>query len=281
MSNTNSTVALGNTKTKTTSKKQVSPAKNWCFTHNNYTDKDIEIYRSNKSVDCYVFQEETGAAGTKHLQGYLMFKTKQRPLSIFTNSKVHWEVCRDTEASIRYCSKDETRTGQIFTNIAGPRVDRELESFVPREWQQELHDYVTNNEPDRRTVRIYYDPVGGSGKSMFCKWMRMKYKNVLTISTNKSADILTAVKDHHKTCFIDLPKSKDGAFCPFNAVEQLKNGYVTEGKLKKELREVMWAPMHVIVFTNKMPDRQRLSEDRWEIFEFPGKDVEDENIREV
>jgi hypothetical protein len=90
--------------------------RNWCFTLNNYTAEDIKKFCSDDYN--YVFQEETGKNGTKHLQGILMYNNART----FThmkklNNKCHWEPCKNKTASIRYCSKKDTRTGQIFTNI--------------------------------------------------------------------------------------------------------------------------------------------------------------------
>jgi len=66
----------------------------------------------------YVFQEETGEKGTKHLQGIFMFKNAVSFKKLKSNiPTAHIEVCRNQKASIRYCSKKETRTGEIYTNI--------------------------------------------------------------------------------------------------------------------------------------------------------------------
>ena len=204
---------LGNTKTKTASnkkKKQIAPSKNWFFTHNHYGEKDIEIYRSNKLVKRYALNREVGEeSGIPHIQGYLEFREKKRPLSIFPNDKVHWEKCRSVDACKIYCSKEETRVGATITNIAFERVDRRLESFVPMPWQQELHDYLINEDPDDRTVWIYHDPVGGNGKTLFMKWMADRYDDVYAVSTNRSADILTGVKNTHKIALLDIPRTFD------------------------------------------------------------------------
>lgn len=93
-------------------------SRNWCFTLNNYEEKDIKKFCECKSYKEYVFQEETGENGTKHLQGLLIFVN---PVSFKTvkniNERAHWEVCKNKLASINYCSKDKTRTGNIYTNI--------------------------------------------------------------------------------------------------------------------------------------------------------------------
>jgi len=91
--------------------------RNWFFTLNNYILEDIELF---KSLDCkYVFQEETGEEkGVKHLQGLLMFKHPRTLKGMKeVHPRCHWEVCRNLNASKEYCSKLETRTGEIFSNF--------------------------------------------------------------------------------------------------------------------------------------------------------------------
>lgn len=252
---------LGNTIPKP---KQISPAKHWCFTLNNYSDKDIRSISSNSSIKKYIFQEETGKEGTPHLQGYIEFNEKVRPINMFDNNKIHWEKCRDIKKSIDYCSKEETRTGKIYTNLALKRVDKRLESFVPNIWQKDLLDLL-QREPDDRTVIWVYDEKGGKGKSLFAKWLCHKHNDVTCVTMNKSADILTVVEDTCRVFMIDLPRSYDVTYTPFNAIEQIKNGFVTEGKLKKTARQLSFAPPHVVVFSNDVPELKKLSEDRWKI----------------
>ncbi|GAC77845.1 replication protein, partial [uncultured marine virus] len=95
--------------------RQISPSKHWCFTLNNYTIEDIELICSNSSIEKYIFQEEVGELGTPHLQGYMKFKTKVRPKSVFKTNKISWGKTKDIKASIVYCQKEDTRAGKIFT----------------------------------------------------------------------------------------------------------------------------------------------------------------------
>lgn len=101
-------------------------SRNWVFTLNNYTPDDIKIFSSIK--DCkFTFQEEIGEQGTPHLQGLLVFKNaktfaKMKKIHI----KAHWEVCKNVRASQLYCSKNDTRSGEIFTNMDPPELRRQV-----------------------------------------------------------------------------------------------------------------------------------------------------------
>lgn len=89
-------------------------SRNWVFTLNNYTEEDIQHI---KTFDNYLFQEETGAQGTRHLQGLILFKNARTFLQVKKLiPSAHWEPCKNLQASINYCSKEETRTGNIYAS---------------------------------------------------------------------------------------------------------------------------------------------------------------------
>lgn len=93
----NSSTGNGNTKhSPNTKTKQISPAKRWCFTLNNYTDDEISsiVPVFNERCRLGLFSKEVGDSGTPHLQGYLEFKTKLRPNSLGLTNKIHWEKAK-------------------------------------------------------------------------------------------------------------------------------------------------------------------------------------------
>lgn len=94
---------LGNTKTKT----RVNPSKYWCFTLNNYTMEHLEHLEHSLSKDLYIIGKEVGESGTKHLQGYIEFHKRVRPVEHIGIKEIHWERTKGSrEDNIRYCSKD-------------------------------------------------------------------------------------------------------------------------------------------------------------------------------
>lgn len=91
-------------------------ARCWTFTLNNYTEDEVNHIQG---LDClYVFQEETGEKGTKHLQGLLVYKNAISFASVKKKIiRAHIEKCKNKNASIRYCTKEESRTGMLYTNM--------------------------------------------------------------------------------------------------------------------------------------------------------------------
>lgn len=257
-SSNSSTEKSGNTK-------QISPSIHWCFTLNNYTEEDILTLCSSDSSEKYIFQEETGENGTPHLQGYMEFKTKVRPKSVFKNDKIHWEKTRDVKKSIVYCSKEETRTGKIFNkNIYIPKPLKVITQLYP--WQKAIEE-IYNTEPDDRKINWYWEPDGNIGKTAFIKYMLTKYK-ALYCSGGKLADIMnlafnTKWDEGVKGVFFNIPRCHKGHIS-YAALENIKDGLVCNTKY--ETGVVMFDSPHIFVFANFPPnDEEELSKDRWNI----------------
>lgn len=105
---------------------RAAPAKHWCFTWNDADDKmtheDIMALLA-PHCDYVTFQEEKGAEGTKHYQGYAEFAKVQRPSSlakITAPHKPHWEKRQGTRDQAReYARKEDTRVA-IEGRDSGP-----------------------------------------------------------------------------------------------------------------------------------------------------------------
>lgn len=101
---------LGNTNSS-----RLAKCRNWVFTLNNYMDSEVINITELKCK--YVFQKEKGENGTPHLQGLLMFKNA---VSFNSVKKMiprgHIERCNNMISSIKYCTKPETRDGEIYHN---------------------------------------------------------------------------------------------------------------------------------------------------------------------
>lgn len=88
-------------------------AKNWCFTWNNPSGLiDLDELHDNHELARGIFQEEVGANGTHHLQGYLGFKVRRNLawLKLHVEDEAHYEIARGTpQDNEEYCSKEDTR----------------------------------------------------------------------------------------------------------------------------------------------------------------------------
>lgn len=236
-------------------------ARRFIFTLNNYTTEEC-LKISNFLVDKkYIYGFEKGIEGTPHLQGYFEAKN-QIDFNVLKNlnPRVHWEKAKgDQKSNLKYCSKELN----YRTNMKIPEPIKILENLRP--WQKEIEDLILT-KPDERTVYWYYDTKGGCGKTSLIKYLCVKYDFIQYSCASKSADILT-IANEDKSCYLlNFTRSQEG-FCPYNALEQLKDGLVSDSKLKKVSNQIIMNCPHVICFANWLPDVTLLSMDRWRLIE--------------
>jgi len=256
---------------------QISPSVHWCFTFNNPTldDKtDLLKWCADSAVKTYVFQLEKGTNGTLHYQGYIAFDKKRRPKSIFTTDKIHWEKCRNVKASIAYCQKEETAEGEIYSNIKSPPKIIVLNDSQLYDWQIDIVNIV-ETQPDDRSIYWYWEPVGNVGKSIFCKYLCIKYGALLI--SGKSSDIKYAISEYTKSnkeypriILLDVPRTS-ADYVSYEALESIKNGCFFSGKYEGGM--CIGNPPHLIIFANSEPIFENMSADRWRCNRIPGVPV--------
>lgn len=250
--------------------KRISPAKNWCFTLNNYNSSDIDdiILIGSDGSNKYVFQEEIGEEGTIHLQGLIQFGTKVRPINMFKNKTIHWEKTKNVKASILYCSKEDTRNGEIFSNM---KLFKKLKLLDPSnfyQWEKDIIDYI-DTEPNDRDIWWCWENIGGVGKSVFCKYLCVK-KDALILS-GRQADmkfgLISYLKKHKfppELIILDIPRAQLNKVS-YSGIEEVKNGLFFSTKYESEM--VVYNSPHVIIFSNEEPDYEKMSANRWKVFE--------------
>lgn len=113
----------------------MSRAKNWCFTLNNYTQENedalLSAFDSGRAV-YLIYGKEVGSSGTPHLQGFISLASRARLQSLNRDFvQAHWTVARDIGASIEYCKKEgsvrELGLSPLLLPTQGKRND--LEEF--------------------------------------------------------------------------------------------------------------------------------------------------------
>lgn len=247
--------------------KRIPCSKNWCFTLNNYDDADIDQLLSwfEGSKHLYLFQEEIGKSGNKHLQGTVKFTNKCRPMENKYNIKsIHWEKTRSIDNAIAYCSKADTRNGRIFTNIDPPLDLITPEHFYP--WQKNLINLL-KIEPDNRSIYWYWEKDGCAGKTAIAKYICANLRAIVV--SGKSNDCKNAILQYHlknsyypKIIIFDIPRCNQNHIS-YEALESIKNGLFYSGKYEGGM--CIFNSPHVICFANEEPDYSLLSVDRWVI----------------
>lgn len=240
--------------------KQVSPAKKWCFTLNNYTDDECSSISSIVPKVCsrYVVGKEVGEQGTPHLQGFLEFKVKCRPMSHFPELKrIHWEKCKGTtQQNEEYCIKE-----QVWLRY--PKPPREIQLITPdRWWQVDILAEIANL-PHDRLIHWYWSEEGGTGKTSFCKYLVVKHKAMIT--GGKAADVRNCVVDWMnksggetpELVCINIPKSFNAEYVSYEGFENIKDMLFYSGKYEGGM--VCGNPPHLFIFANFPPDESKMT----------------------
>lgn len=241
---------LGNTKLR---------SRRYQITINNYNKE--ENLKNLMGFQYLVGYEIAPTTGTPHCHIYLESKTQialSKIKSLFPTG--HIEICKgNRESNIEYVTKDGNFEGNI--KVEKPYTYKDVIKGELYPWQQEIEDLITA-PPDDRKIYWFWEEKGNVGKTTFAKYLSMKYDYVLYSRCTKSADIVMGASPSKSVYILDLPRS-NAHFEPWNAIEQLKDGFICDAKLKKEVRTVCIRPPHVIIFSNHEPEKSKLSEDRW------------------
>lgn len=258
--------------------RQIAPAKNWCFTLNNYVKADIDELLKFQSSKKMVFQEEIGEQGTPHLQGVISFEKKVRPKNIFKFSQAaHWEKMKGTFDQARdYCSKEDTRKPGTQPYTKGVKLPKNRKLNVITSLRPGFQEYVNNlckEQPDDRAILWFYEEVGNVGKSALAKYLCFHYNAI--ICSGKAADIkYMCVKYNEKNGFYpeivicDIPRSSAN-YLSYTGLEEVKNGCFMSSKYECDV--VLMNPPHLICFANFYPDTTTMSKDRWVIHKLDEK----------
>lgn len=246
--------------------KLISPAKKWVFTWNNYPENAVDLLDTLVSkCSVLVYQTEVGESGTPHIQGCFNLLKKSRGTSLGLPNTIWFKKCDNLDASCGYCSKDKTYDGKArfikgYVKIVEPKI-LSYEQLYP--WQKEIEDLL-KIEPDDRKIIWIWCSAGASGKTTLTKRLAVRYQTVAFATCTKSADIATIAHESKKMYLLNFTRSQQD-FCPWQALESLKDGLISDSKLKKETRQVICDSPHVVCFANFPPDEKKLSADRWDI----------------
>lgn len=272
-------------------KKQISPAKYWAFTLNNWTEKQYSsiVPKLDYLCDRWVIGKEVGDGveedritgelipkGTPHLQGYLEFKKKKRPVGAIGIKEIHFAIRYKNatgEDNYNYCSKDGDFECKGFPP---PVITINRKDFYP--WQEEMVKLFETPCPwDDRKIYWRHGNIN-IGKTQFCKWM-IKHLDAVVIDGDKK-HILSQVQNC-PTCniFIVLLAYGDEKVS-YRALEQIKDGLfcATFGTDNNKMT-IRNAP-HLLIIGNEEPDRddRHFHPTKYDVASIGGGDPQEEEI---
>lgn len=240
---------------------------------------DLEELKDKLNNYCkqWTFQLEKGESGYEHYQGRISLKIRSRINKVikdFDNKNFHFSItCTQNKGNDFYVVKQDTRIG-------GPWSDKDKEIYIPRQfrdiilkpWQQHCIDI--SKEFNTRDINIIYDPDGNNGKSTLACICELKYNGFMLPVCNDQEKLIQSMADYCiakqvrdvNPVFIDLPRAfdKNKLYGIYSAIEQIKNGKLVD--MRYNYKEWWIDSPCIFVFTNREPDQNLLSRDRWKIW---------------
>lgn len=239
----------GNTKTPV--KGQISPAKKWLFTLNNYSEDEVSSIvpildkHAEMGIIAYEGYQENK---TPHLQGYFELKTKNRPIGLFKNTRIHFEKAKGTkEDNVIYCSKE----GRVFykKNVRDPPRTIKREEFYL--WQENLvRIFEKPCEWDCRKIYWRYGGMG-IGKTQFCKWLCVHLGAV--IIGGEARHMLAQVQNAKAPIYIILLAYGDEKVS-YRSIEKIKDGLFTSCFGTDNNKMHIENSSHLLIIGNEEPD---------------------------
>ena len=270
----------GNTKTpsvklekisKSTSKgsERASGAKAWTFTWNNYPENWVAqlapTFEGCEWIGGYEIGEEEG---TPHIQGYVEFPLRVRPIGYKgAPNQIHWgdkdgKPARGSRAhNVHYCTKQ----GKGFEGTLRP--PRPLPVIELYGWQLECKA-AFEAEADDRAIHWWWSKGGKRGKSSMVRWLAT---NQALVCSGKASDMkymIVKYREKHgdfpETVVFDVPRSMQN-YLSYQGLEEIKNGVFASTKYECEM--VVMPYPKVFVFANFEPDQTDLhmSHDRFKV----------------
>lgn len=137
-------------------------------------------------------------------------------------------------------------------------LQQQFENTVLNDHQQIILNHL-KNQNDRQITWIY-DHKGGKGKTYLSKYLMAK-ENAFRCSNGKTKDIAYAYNGE-KIFIMDLCRSNESGV-NYQIIEEVKNGVIFSSKYNSQCK--VFETPQVLILANFLPDKSKLSEDRWDI----------------
>lgn len=177
--------------------------------------------------------------------------------------------------NFNYMMKADTRVDGPWTSedeeiVDPPKLTRQLKTFMNFEmypYQKQLIEEV--QELEDRYIKLVIEKTGNNGKSIFCEYLEYKRLAYEIPPMSCMEDIMQCcmcIKEQ-KCYVIDMPRAmkKDKLAGFYSGLEALKNGTMYDKRHHFDKRRI--DRPQILVFTNRFPDIELMSLDRWKIWE--------------
>lgn len=225
-----------------------------------------------------------------------IFKTKQRKrkgqLVKFCDRYLPKEIEYETEGVQKIYATEQLhklRKHENFRAFGNTKLEMEKEYQGDdikildnrknwKQWQIDIlqtffHEDFTFQPPTPRRIISLVDYKGGSGKSLFFKWLLVKLgeKEISRISFGTATQLRSSVirAGEKKMYILDLTRTKgkgDSEHGLLSVLESIVDGMIYSPMYGKS-ETLLMAPPHVLITSNYALDYTLLSLDRWKVYE--------------
>lgn len=182
------------------------------------------------------------------------------------------------DALKNYCKKPSDAMGIMAIHALRPadyRTDKDDWTYwKPRPWQ-EFVIFKIDEKPDGRSVYWIYDQKGKSGKSVLGDYLddHPDYcdKVYFTDDMGNSRECATIMESlfaggwRGNTIIVDLTRCTEHHDRMYDYLEKVANGRITSQKYRG--KRIKFNKPHVFVMANYLPHYDKMSLDRWQIYE--------------
>lgn len=154
----------------------------------------------------------------------------------------------------------------MVAKLMVPKVPSNFQLGAPRGWQADLETQLDVDSTDDRKILFFVDPVGNCGKTWFTRYYLAKNPDRTQIlGTGSYNDLAFLVDENCSVFFFNVPRN-GMEFLPYRLLESLKDRLVQSNKYESRTKLLSKIP-HVVVMCNEQPNKNALSEDRYDIVE--------------
>lgn len=253
----------------------------------------------NETVDQRFQFEFADETGIPHYQSYIQLKSLshvsevRRIINESLNTFNSVEVIYNKKGIDKYCQKatkylNENYSGRMFKHSwkidyleKKPKLQIVLTNPYP--WQKYLKE-ILNEEADDRSINWCVDTVGNVGKSAFCMaYVSEESTDAIYLALDNldrmTLSLVVKVQEYRRrynkdprVIMFDFPRNLDvnqmnRSTC---LMENVKSGII-ETNFGGVQKEIAISNVHVVVFSNQVPDLSILSKDRWLIWRLSGE----------
>lgn len=209
-----------------------------------------------ENCERWAYGRETGEGGFEHLQLRMVLKkdTKAELVNGVWKNVGHVSVTAVT--NFDYVKKE----GSFV--LSWTKALRKYANIVLRAWQCDaLGRYL---QQDDRKILLVHDRNGNTGKTWLARHIVSIGVGRILPPFEKGEDLVSAaMAEVSKGYVVDVPRAGSTRKDLWAGIEQIKGGHLYDKRYS--WKEVYIDPPKLMVMTNKLPARDWLSRDRWEI----------------